>query len=229
MIIIKPRFSILPDFTPVCMLRSIEAAGRTCYKSESLITVDSSITFVRNLIKLGHESVLEHKSISVKIVCDRGVSHELVRHRIASYSQESTRFCNYGKQNHITFIKPTWVSDAWLGEFNFEGQDKVQNDLGLDYIADAVWSGSMLSSEQSYFALLNNGWKPEQARSVLPNSLKTEVIVTMNLRQWRHFLKVRALGTTGKPHPQVLELTVPMLEEFKRVLPVVFDDLIYDA
>jgi thymidylate synthase (FAD) len=205
MIIIKPSFEILNNVDTLEIMRSIEAAGRTCYKSDSTITDETAEPFVRAIVKRGHESVLEHQSIMVRIVCDRGVSHEIVRHRLASYSQESTRYCNYGKMGEVTFIKPCFweVSDP----------------------AYSIWYNAMSYAAQVYLLLLSNGCTPQEARAVLPNSLKTEIVVTMNLREWRHFFRLRALGVAGKPHPQMLEITVPMLAEFQRLLPAVFDDL----
>lgn len=203
--VIRAGFQILGDIKVENILCAIEAAGRTCYKSEAVISPETAGPFVANLIKRGHESVLEHQSVSVRIVCDRGVSHEIVRHRIASYSQESTRFCNYGKSGEVVFVKPC---------FWHEGE--------LIY---GVWKNHMVIAEQVYLQMIEHGAKPQEARSVLPNSLKTEIIVTMNLREWRHFFKLRAAGAAGTPHPQMLEITVPMLEEFKRKIPVVFDDI----
>ena len=223
--IIKPSFKILTATVPAAILHSLETAGRTCYKSEDKMTEESSKRFVANLLKHGHESVIEHQSVSVRIVCDRGVTHEIVRHRIASYSQESTRFCNYGKSDHVVFIKPPWVSDDWLGEFNFESAAEVADYQSGKQLMHCCWSKAMFDAEQAYFRLIRGGWQPQQARSVLPNSLKTEIVATMNLREWRHFFKLRAAGSAGRPHPQMLEITVPMLAEFKKLVPVVFDDI----
>jgi len=208
--IVNPSFRILTETEPCLngfpILLAIESAGRTCYKSESCLNDESSRAFVKGLIKRGHESVLEHQSVSVRIVCDRGVSHEIVRHRLASYSQESTRFCNYGKTAEgISFIRPCfWNPGSYL-------YDK--------------WKETMLDAEYAYLNMINNGASPQEARSVLPNSIKTEIVVTMNLREWRHFFKLRAAGSAGKPHPQMLEITVPMLAEFKKKIPIVFDDI----
>lgn len=206
--IINPSFEVLSPLGHIdgdLILSAIEQAGRTCYKSKSAMTVETAKNFVRKIILAGHESVLEHQCVSVRIVCDRGVSHEIVRHRLASYSQESTRFCNYGKSGEITFIRPC-----------FWPEDSVQY---------RIWHGVMLRCEEEYLSLVNGGAKPQEARSVLPNSLKTEIVVTMNLREWRHFFKLRAAGMAGRPHPQMLEITVPMLAEFKERIPVVFDDI----
>ena len=164
---------------------------------------------VASLIKSGHEAMLEHASVTVKFVVDRGISHELVRHRLASFAQESTRYCNYSKDDfgsEITFIIPEYL------EYKSEGWN--------------IWKESMKQAEDAYFKMLDFGLSPQQARAVLPNSLKTEVVMTANLREWRHFFKLRALGTTGKPHPQMLEVTVPLLEDMKNLIPVVFDDLV---
>ena len=191
------------------MLEKIEQVARTCYKSEGKIQEGSAAKMVASLIKSGHEAMLEHASVTVKFVVDRGISHELVRHRLASFAQESTRYCNYSKDDfgsEITFIIPDYL------EYKSEGWN--------------IWKESMKQAEDAYFKMLDFGLSPQQARAVLPNSLKTEVVMTANLREWRHFFKLRALGTTGKPHPQMLEVAVPLLEDMKNLIPVVFDDLV---
>lgn len=206
---IKPYTQIYKDFDGQKVLQKIEAAARTCYKSEGKIQEGSAAKLVAGLIKSGHEAMLEHASVTVKFVVDRGISHELVRHRLASFAQESTRYCNYSKDDfgsEITFIIPDYL------EYKSEGWN--------------IWKESMKQAEDAYFKMLDFGLSPQQARAVLPNSLKTEVVITANLREWRHFFKLRALGTTGKPHPQMLEVAVPLLEDMKNLIPVVFDDLV---
>lgn len=203
--IIKPSFEILDDINGKEMLRKIELAARTCYKSEDKITDDSAEKFVRNLIKRGHESALEHEKISVRIICDRGVSHEIVRHRIASYSQESTRYCNYshGKfGGELTFIKPCFLEEG--------------------AVVYDCWRDACKKAEDAYIDLLNCGCTPQEARSVLPNSLKTEIVMTANLREWRHFFKLRCAPDA---HPQMQEIARMMLKEFSQKIPVVFDEL----
>ena len=206
---IKAYTQIYNDFDGQKILEKIEKVARTCYKSEGKIQEGSAAKMVASLIKSGHEAMLEHVSVTVKFVVDRGISHELVRHRLASFAQESTRYCNYSKDDfgsELTFIIPEY----------------------LDYKSAGwnTWKETMKACEDSYFKLLDIGLTPQEARAVLPNSLKTEVVMTANLREWRHFFKLRALGTTGKPHPQMLEVTVPLLEDFKQMIPVVFDDLV---
>ena len=206
---IKAYTQIYNDFDGQKILEKIEKVARTCYKSEGKIQEGSAAKMVASLIKSGHEAMLEHVSVTVKFVVDRGISHELVRHRLASFAQESTRYCNYSKDDfssEITFIIPEY----------------------LDYKSAGwnTWKETMKACEDSYFKLLDIGLTAQEARAVLPNSLKTEVVMTANLREWRHFFKLRALGTTGKPHPQMLEVTVPLLEDFKQMIPVVFDDLV---
>ena len=203
--IIEPYFEIMDEVDGRKMLQKIERIGRVCYKSEELITEDSAETFVRNILKRGHESVIEHEKISVKMVCDRGVTHEIVRHRVASYSQESTRYCNYQKDkfgNELTFIKPVFWSE--------------------DSEEYAVWKHMMQQCEEQYMHLIRLGASPQEARSILPNSLKTEIVVTMNLREWRHFFRLR---TAGAAHPQMREIACMVLEEFRRQIPVVFEEL----
>lgn len=206
--ITKANFEILDACYSDTIMKNIERFGRVCYKSEEGITETSAKGFIERIIKSGHESVIEHEKISVKIICDRGVSHEIVRHRIASYSQESTRYCNYSKAKfgrELTFIKPCfWREDS--PEYH-------------------VWLQIMQAVENSYNALVDAGAKPEEARSILPNSLKTEIVVTMNLREWRHFFKLR---TSTRAHPQMREISLPMLNEFKRILPAVFEDIVLD-
>ena len=202
---IKPSARIASSVDGDEVLKRIEEYGRVCYKSEDRITEDSAKRFVENLIKRGHESVLEHISVTVKFVCDRGVSHEIVRHRLASYSQESTRYCNYSKDDfgsEVTVIEPCFLVPGTEGY--------------------KLWEGACLVAEQMYFKMLDWGCTPEEARAVLPNSLKTELIMTANLREWRHFFKLR---TSKAAHPQMRELTVPLLGEFKEKIPVVFDDI----
>ena len=202
--VIKPYFEILSEVEGNKILKNIEKCGRTCYKSENLITDSSAAVFVENILKRGHESVIEHEKVTVRIVCDRGVSHEIVRHRIASYSQESTRYCNYQKDkfgNVLTFIKPVFWEENSL-EYN-------------------IWYNTTQKIEENYMQLINMGAKPQEARSILPNSLKTEIVVTMNLREWRHFFKLR---TSEAAHPQMREIASMILKEFKSLIPIVFDD-----
>lgn len=206
--IIPASYEILTPIDGTDILRRIEAAGRVCYKSEDAIKGGSAERFVANVIKRGHESVIEHVSLSVKFIVDRGVSHEIVRHRIASYSQESTRYCNYSQDKfgrELTFIRPCfWVEGGRAYE---------------------IWKAAMEAAERDYIRLtdkLECGATPEQARAILPNSLKTEIVVTMNLREMRHFLRLR---TDKAAHPQMREVTVPLLAELKSRIPVVFDDL----
>ena len=203
--IIKPSFEILGHLNGEDILKSIEYCGRVCYKSEDKITTDSAKNFVAKILKSGHESVVEHEKITVKIICDRGVSHEIVRHRIASYSQESTRYCNYSDDkfgNELTFIKPLFFET---------NQQKFD-----------LWKSTMQIIENNYNDLIASGAKPEEARSILPNSLKTEIIMTMNLREWRHFFKLR---TSAKAHPQMREIATPLLKDFQKRFPVIFDDI----
>ncbi len=207
--IIEPSFSMEEEIDAKKIMSVIERAGRTCYKSESSISDGSADKFISNILKRGHESVIEHEKITVRIICDRGVTHELVRHRIASFSQESTRYCNYSKEKfggELTFIKP-----CFWDEKTEDGKEKMN-----------LWKESMAFIEKQYQKLIETGAKPEEARSILPNSLKTEIVVTMNLRQWRHFFRLR---TAPAAHPQIREIAEGLLREFKEKLPVIFSDL----
>ena len=223
MILVKPSFTILTPVDPVAIIKRIEAAGRTCYKSEDKITEDSAQKFCSMILTRNHVSVIEHESISVRVICDRGVSHEIVRHRLASYSQESTRYVNYGKRG-MSFIIP-------LGTNLQEGvvEDPRSHVVALQALgrnAEAKWLSAMRDAEVAYNDLLALGWKPEMARSVLPNSLKTEIVMTANLREWIHFFGVR---TARAAHPQMREIATPLLEEFKKIVPCIFEHIIpYD-
>jgi len=217
MILVKPSHEVLTKigFDGVIshgdrMLRSIEAAGRVCYKSEDKISADSAKKFVAGILKRGHESVVEHENITVKIICDRGVTHEIVRHRLVAYSQESTRYCNY--RGGVTFVIPPWLRVP-------EGE--VLACPPFTGLAEELWLRNCWLSESHYKDLLKLGWTPQQARSVLPNSLKTEIVMTANIREWRHILKLR---TSKAAHPQMQEVMIPILKEFRTWIPILFDD-----
>lgn len=203
--IINPGYEILTPINGVDILKHIEECGRVCYKSEHKITENSYLKFVKGLVERGHEAVIEHYSISVRFTCDRGVSHEIVRHRVASYCQESTRYCNYSNDDfgaEITVIKPLFFDEGTQG---YE-----------------LWKEACENAENSYFKLLEYGCTPQEARAVLPNSLKTEIVMTANLREWRHFFKLR---TSTAAHPQIREVMTPLLNELKGLIPVIFDDI----
>lgn len=204
--IINASFEILAA-TPN-LEQTIELAGRTCYKSEDKITDDSAEAFVAKIRSINHESVLEHGSITVKFVVDRGVSHELVRHRLVSFSQESSRFCNYGKDKfgmEVTFI------------------DIRGGFPGISPESYSIWESACEHAEACYLDMLSaGGSKPQEARSVLPSSLKTEVVMTANPREWRHVIKLRAAEAS---HPQMREVIVPMAAEFAKRWPALFGDL----
>ena len=203
--IIQPSVEIMSAVDGQAILRHLELVGRTCYKSEGLISDTSAETFVRKLIARGHEAIIEHESISVRFICDRGVSHELVRHRLASYAQESQRFCNYSKaqfNGEITVIKPCFLA---------EGTEAYRQ-----------WEWTMHRAECAYFNLLDIGLSPQEARCVLPNSLKTEVVMTANLREWRTVLRLRC---SKAAHPQMREVMLMLLEKLHAAIPVVFDDI----
>lgn len=196
------------------ILRNIATAGRVCYQSESNT---SDALFVLKLIERGHESVLEHEKVSVVVLCDRGVSHEYVRHRVASYSQESTRYCNYSREKFgsgITYIDPSKGIDLC----------PVTSKLSHDMIAAILleWVKACKDAERHYLKMLELGASPQIARSVLNNSTKTQIAITMNLREWRHFFRLRC---DPAAHPQMRELAGLLLSMLRDAIPVVFDDL----
>lgn len=204
---IKPIAVIESHVDADYILKQIELAGRTAYKSEDKITNDSAKNFVRMLLKRGHLSVIEHQFVSIRFICDRGVSHEIVRHRLASYTQESTRYCNYTKGKfggEIAVIEPCFWS---------QDDEKYK-----------VWKQTIEQIELAYNKLIELGATPQEARSILPNSLKTEIVVTMNLREWRHFFTMR---TSQAAHPQMREIAIPLLKEFQKRIPIIFDDFEY--
>lgn len=207
--IIKPSFEILSPVDGPAMLKLIEVCGRTCYKSEGKIADGSAESFIRSIIKRGHEAVLEHAHVTIRFICDRGISHEIVRHRLASYCQESTRYCNYSKGafgKEITVINPFYLTEGTQ-----------------EYIR---WRESCEEAERAYTSMLERGCSPQEARAVLPNSLKTEVVMTANLREWRHFFRLRCAAAA---HPQIREVATPALLELSRRIPVVFDDIVEEV
>jgi len=245
--IIRAHYQIMkPDLddpkTAESIYRDIEESGRTCYLSNASMTEETGEKFVRTMVKNGHDAMLEHTSMKVKFIVDRGVSHELVRHRICSFAQESTRYCNYNKDkfgNEITVIEPCFfdaiskeekeICRRAIDDLEAYNDAKIYNfvknnvtDLHKKY---ALWYNACQYSEKSYLRMLKLGATPQEARSVLPHSLKTEVVVYTNMREWREIFKLRAAGEHGKPHPQMLEVMVPLLNECKLKLPALFDDI----
>ena len=221
--IIKQSWSFVREPDVDNILRIIEEAGRTCYKSETEYDDwDSIKRFVKKMIESGHHSVIEHANVSVRIITDRGVTHELVRHRLSAYSQESTRYCNYSKDkfgNEITVILPVWFNDIDVERAHGRKLNNMATGRQLQY---TKWEAGCLYSELTYFDLLAHGQTPQEARSILPNSLKTEIVMTANLREWRHVFTLRS---SPKAHPQMRELMQSMLAGFKDNIPVVFDDI----
>lgn len=205
--IIKPKVLIPAHQLDEAVIKKLERYARVCYKSENSVGAFGDPNFLKNLITRGHESVIEHEKATVMFIADRGVSHELVRHRVGSYSQESTRYCNYSKGKYgteITVIEP----------FFFKGKESYQ-----------TWESACRNAEQSYLALIDNNCTAQEARSVLPNSLKTEVVTTFNFREWRHFFSLRASAAS---HPQMRQIAIPLLLLFREKLGVLFEDLEYD-
>lgn len=199
--IVKPEVKLLwitPDAE-----KQIEVAGRTCYKSEDKITSDSSHKFAKQMRERGHHAMIEHAVASFRIVTDRGITHEIVRHRLASYAQESTRYCNYSGDkfdNECSFIRPP----------------------NLDPALEEVWTRACSNAEHDYFNMLNLGASPQIARAVLPNCLKTEIVMMANLREWLHFITLRG---SKAAHPQIRPIAYAVWEILMEYAPSIYKDL----
>ena len=206
--IIKPRIEI-EQFNGVDIMKKIERACRTCYRSEGSITEDSYKNLLRNCINRGHESVLEHEKITVRMLCSINTYKDLTRHRAgASFSIESTRYCNYSKDkfdNNIKFIDPVYITD----ENNY-----------------ACWRECMKHIETYYMLVANNKGTPDQCRTMLPHSVAAEVCMTCNIREWKHVLDLRTKKTV---HPEIRQLLIPLLLEFKKTMPEIFEGIEYDT
>lgn len=206
--IVKPWIQV-ENFDGKQIMKNIERACRTCYRSEGLITEDSYKKLLKNCINRGHESVLEHEKITIHMQCDIGVYKDLTRHRFGSFSIESTRYCNYGKDkfdNEIKFIKPCNIDDS---------SELYSN-----------WIGAMNFIEKEYIAMSMNGATPDQMRMILPHSTAAEVTMTANIREWRHILDLRTKKMT---HPAIRQLLIPLLLLFKKEMPELFDNIEYDT
>lgn len=218
---IKASYEILTPIDGIKELQHIEKIGRVCYKSEGAITEDgeSAKRFVKMLIKNGHEAMIEHSSLSVKFTVDRGVSHELVRHRIASFAQESTRYVNYSLEKFGNEINVIDIEDG------IKLDRGMMTNLSAEAIEKIVseWEAAMWDAEKHYLNMIELGATPQMARSVLANSTKTEITITANYREWRNFFRLRRDEKTV--HPQMLEVVIPLLDDLKQKLPVIFEDL----
>lgn len=236
--LIKPKVEILDKLNGQAILKRIEQVARTCYKSEDKITDSSAEILVSNLLKLKHEAMLEFIDITVKFTCSRSVSHELVRHRLASFAQESQRYCNYSKgkfNNEVTFIIPSWL-ELKEGSYDFIGSEGTWYDKNTKEVLLKVFneSGEYINSkedaflsliddiESCYLGLLKTGITPQEAREILPNTTKTEVCMKANLREWRHFLELRC---STKAHPDMRTLALDLLKQLHEQVPIIFDDL----
>lgn len=243
--IIRPEYEILTDISDnaIVELQRIEKAARVCYKSEDKITEDgvSAMNLVKSLIDRGHEAMLEHSDLSVKFIVDRGFSHEMVRHRLCSFAQESTRWCNYSGNKfdgQLTFVMPlefnSWFMrnadldtySVFLNEIKDHFWRAIENHRILKDLKVPVgflrWAYTMYTCEEQYMEMIKSGCTPQLARSVLPTSVKTELVVTANYREWRNIFKLR---TANDAHPDMRMLMKDLLKDISRKIPVVFDDI----
>lgn len=206
--IIEPLVEV-ENFDGLKIMKNIERACRTCYRSEDKITEDSYKNLIKNCVNRGHESVLEHEKVTVRLTCDIGVYKDLTRHRIASFSIESTRYCNYGKDkwdNQIKFIKPC----------NIEGDSELYSN----------WVGTMDFIEKEYIAMSKNGATPDQMRMILPHSTAAEVTMTANIREWKHIFELRC---SKRVHPSVQQIMIPLLLYFKEKMPEIYESVEYNT
>lgn len=220
--IIKPKVEVEP-FNGVKIMKNIERACRTCYRSEGNITEDSYKKLITNCINRGHESVLEHEKITVRLTCDIGVYKDLTRHRIASFSIESTRYCNYGKDkfdNELKFIEPVFYTDTWKDR-NYEGSAMSKEELKSFF-----WYKIMSDIESAYMNMNNLcECTPDEMRMILPHSTAAEVTMTANIREWKHILELRC---SKGAHPAVQQVMIPLLLYFKEQMPEIFNNINYN-
>jgi len=218
--VIEQNWFIHEDLDGIKMLKRIERIARVCYKSEERITKNSYKKLCKDLVAKGHFAMLEHGGlITVDIISNRGLSHELVRHRLASYAQESTRYCNYNKEKHnreLTVIKPLWIKEA-----------TQKLNMPIDFMYEPItpahyWLQNMLVAESTYKTLIEEGKTPQEARGVLPIDVKTHIVISANPTEWRHILKLR---TSKYAHPQIREIMLEVLNYFQTLIPIIFDDI----
>ena len=219
--IIEPLVEV-EEYDGKKIMKRIERACRTCYRSEGSITEDSYKRLLNNCINRGHESVLEHEKITVRITGDIGTYKDLTRHRIASFSVESTRYCNYGKDkfdNEIKFIKPVFYQDSWV-DANYEGSS-----FSKEEFKSYIWYNCMEDREKSYLEMSQMGCSPDEMRMILPHSTAALYTMTANIREWKHILDLRCSSHT---HPAIQQLLIPLLLKFKTDMPEIFDSVPYN-
>ena len=227
--LIRQSHEFLTELDSKHFMRAIELVARTCYKSEDKIGEGTAEVLVNSLVARRHGAMIEHApSVSIKFITDRGITHELVRHRLASFAQESTRYCNYSKgkfDGELTFIVPPWVTSEEVADPENDVDRCDVTTLVEEYEHNSPaweWLTACKLGEIKYLRLLAKGWKPEHARSVLPNSIKADIVVTANLREWMHICTLR---TERAAHPQMRDLMLPVLNTFKQQLPLLFNHI----
>ena len=224
--IIDPWIQV-EEYDPIKIMKNIERACRTCYRSENLINKDSYKKLLKNCINRGHESILEHEKITIRMCCDIGVYKDLTRHRFGSFSIESTRYCNYGKDkfdNEIKFIKPVFYNDDWGKVWSIDVI--INQNLDFQDVKSYIWYKTMKTVEQNYIEMSNAGATPDEMRMILPHSTAAELTMTANIREWRHILDLRTKKMT---HPAIRQLLIPLLLKFKEDMPELFNEIEYDT
>lgn len=225
MFLVLPKARIINPTAPFRAVETCATGAALCYKkSLDDLDADEVSAFVKRRIDIGHETVIEHASFSALLLTNRGVTHELVRHRICAFTQESTRFTNYEKKDGgVTFIIPPQVREAVRpGEWTFDDVEKFRMEADIDE-ETMEWVFDMAMVEHSYMRALRRGWAPEEARCYLNNATATQILMTANMREWRHVFNLRVKGTTGRPHPEIKEVLLPLYEEALALYPVFFD------
>lgn len=227
--VIEQSVEFLDNLPYMYMIKNVVSASNQCWKTGMMFegNMEEGERIIRSRIKVGHESLIEHAYMTMKFTTNRAISHEVVRHRLASYTQASTRYQNYAKEEWggLTFIKPHWVTDAICGDWN---DDAILNFTNSRAVRDPVvlWMHGRKMDEWEYKTQLDNGLIPDDTRGLLPNDLATTLVMTTNMREWRHFFKLRAFSTTGRAHPQIVQLANMAFEIAHSEYPCFFDDLL---
>lgn len=228
--IIEQSVEFLDNLPYMYMIKNVVSASNQCWKTGMMFegNMEEGERIIRSRIKVGHESLIEHAYMTMKFTTNRAISHEIVRHRLASYTQASTRYQNYTKEEWggLTFIKPLWITEAICGDWDAIKVGGICDSTEYSE-ATKIWLHGRKQEEWEYDTLLKNyGKTPDEVRGCLPNDLATTLVMTTNMREWRHFFKLRAFSTTGRAHPQIVQLATMAFDIAHNEYPCFFDDLL---